>query len=230
MTPGSLLSRKFRWEYILLCVLLELGGIGIRILLSGEAFVRYAPLNATELRSAYEMFEKTALPVKIGDAWGIFLGNYRALLILVLLPVTVSWCVMLVFSLNGRRTELSPEMVKPVLYLSMIFLGYNSFTRLYPRFEMYPFTVFAAHYVYHGIIEMGTYVVCAVWTLHNLDTMDDAMRLKPPLPRQQRVKTSLINCVFPLLFGLAFLALAAYIETQVTPYLILDSYLPYIGS
>jgi len=223
------ISKKSKWEYFFYIFVLALIGLLIHILLSGQAFIHYSSMNKNELKTAFELYKNTALPTKISDFLGIFWGNCRTMLILILLPIIVYWCIILIFYVNNRIIVISPKIMKPLLYISIIFFGYNSFTRLYPRYFTYPFTIFYTHYVYHGIIEILTFFICAVWSLSNLDKMDDDMCVKPPLSWLSRVKNSFINSIYPIIFGLIFLALAAYIETQITPYLILNSYIPYIG-
>ena len=166
----------------------------------------------------------------ISDFLGIFWGNFRSLFILIVLPMAAYWCIFFILCVNKRGRELPPSIVKPIVYVGMIFLGYNSFTWVYPRFCIYPFPIFSAHYIYHGIIEIPTFFIAAVWSLHNLDRMDDDIQTQPPLPWYRRVKNSFLYCFYPVLLGIVLLAIAAYIETQVTPYLILNSYMPYIGS
>ena len=221
-------SKKSKWMYALFIIIFTIIGILIHILLSGALFTKYHRMNETELQSQYKNFRDHELPTLRGNFQGIFTGNIRTMAVLLFVPVIIYWLIIMNLSFLRGISYPSPENLKILVYILMMYFGYNSFPNVYPFFNTYPFGIFYTYYIYHGFIEIPTFFICAVWSLDNLDKMTEDMHPESGLSLFQRIKNSFIYCIPPFIFGFSFLAVSAFIETKIVPTLILQSYLPYI--
>lgn len=223
-----LCRKKSKWIYVLFIIIFTIIGILTHILLSGALFTKYHHLNETELQSQYKNFRDHELPALMGNFQTVFIGNIHAMAVLIFVPVVIYWLIIMDLSFLRNFSYPSPENIKILVYILMIYFGYTSFPNFYPFFNTYPFGIFYTYYIYHGLIEIPTFFICAVWSLDNLDKMTEDMHLGSGLSLFQRIKNSFIYCIPPFIFGFSFLAVSAFIETQIVPTLILQSYLPYI--
>jgi len=220
---SNLIARKSKCVYVLIFFLFAILGTSVHLFLIGAIFTDYHQLNSTELRIAYENYKNNDLPLAMGKFQEIYFGNIFTSILFILLPVILYW--ILFYFINY---EFSPRIMKLLIFGSIFFFGYNSFVKSYPFFRIYPFDIFLSSLVFHGIIEIPTFLICAVWSLSNLDKMADDLALIPPLSLRQKINNSFRYCIYPIIIGLILFAIAAFIETQITPYMILNSFMAHI--
>lgn len=200
--------------YVSLLTLVFLLALSLNFLYSAQNSTTIQ-MSKPELEKRYTNYVDDKIPNINKNFLNIFLNN----LIVSLFIIIPAFMILRLVIRERNIFELSNFLLQLVLFVTFfVVIGVNTFSNFYQFFSEYPMIIVAAYYLPHGIIEILSFVLSGAMVLVFRDMFKQLIIDTPSTQEPKVIFQSIILKQIPcIVLIICLIAIAAFIETQITP-------------
>jgi uncharacterized membrane protein SpoIIM required for sporulation len=200
--------------YVSLLTLVFLLALSLNFLYSAQNSTTNQ-MSKTELERRYTNYVDEKIPNINKKFLNIFLNNLRVSLFIIFPAFLILGLVII----DKNIFELSNFLLQVVLFVTFfVVIGVNTFSNFYQFFAEYPLIIVVASYLPHGIIEILAFVLSGTMVLVFRDMFKQLIIDNPSTQEPKVIFLSIIRKLIPcIVLIICLIAIAAFIETQITP-------------